>query len=98
MNAMKVHSVRRQRTVRICAASAAFALVTALSACTTTQAAKVELPHGRCAYLAPDICSELSPGPAGGASLRYLAPNVNWSQYSKVMISPVTVWGGVKKD
>jgi len=98
MNAMKVHSMRRQRTVRICGAAAAFALVTALSACTTTQAAKVELPHDHCAYLAPDICSKLTPGPAGGVSLRYIAPNVNWSQYTKVMISPVTVWGGVKKD
>jgi len=90
--------MRRQRTVRICGAAAAFALVTALSACTTTQAAKVELPHGRCAYLAPNICSELTPGKTGQVSLRYLAPNVNWSQYTKVMISPITIWGGVKNE
>ena len=98
MNAMNVDSMSLQRTVRICGAAAAFALLAALSGCATTQAAKVELPHGHCAYLAPDICSELTPGPVGGASLRYIAPNVNWSQYTKVMISPVTVWGSVKRE
>ena len=96
MNAIRVHSMRQQRMVRICGAAATFALVTALSACTTTQAAKVELPHDRCAYLAPDICSKLTPGKTGQVSLRYLAPNVDWSQYTKVMISPVTIWGGVE--
>jgi len=26
--------------------------------------------------------------------LRYIAPNVQWTQYTKVMVSPVTAWGG----
>jgi hypothetical protein len=94
----QVHSGKWQLTTRMGEAVAALALAIALGACTTTQAAKPELPHGTCAYLAPNICSELTPGAAGQASLRYIAPNVTWSQYTMVMISPVTVWGGAKND
>lgn len=34
----------------------------------------------------------LQPGGEGQALYRYVAPNVNWSQYNAVMIDPVTFW------
>lgn len=34
----------------------------------------------------------LAPGQAGQADLSYLNPNVNPTQYNKVMLDPVTVW------
>jgi uncharacterized protein DUF3313 len=59
---------------------------------------KPELMQGRrCAYLAPDVCSKLTPGTGDEVALRYVAPNVPWSQYTKVMVSPVTVWSGAKR-
>jgi len=76
----------------------ALALAALLSACTTTQGVKPDLVHGRrCAYLAPDVCSKLEPVP-GKETLRYIAPHVDWSQYTKVMISPITVWSGAKRN
>ncbi len=75
------------------------ALATLLSACTTTQTVTPELMHGRrCAYLAPDVCSMLAPNPDREGTLRYIASNVDWAQYTKAMVSPVTVWAGAKRD
>jgi hypothetical protein len=36
--------------------------------------------------------SLLQPGGQGQALYRYIAPNVNWSQYNAIMIDPVTFW------
>jgi len=68
-------------------------LLVGVSACETTQELKPELQGGRCVFLAPAVCSKLGPGSAGQPGLRYKAPNVDWSQYTKIMISPVTFWG-----
>jgi len=38
--------------------------------------------------------SLLEPGGEGQALYRYVAPDVNWSQYNSIMIDPVTFWGG----
>jgi hypothetical protein len=38
--------------------------------------------------------SRLSRGGEGQALYRYVAPDVNWSQYNAVMIDPVTFWAG----
>lgn len=73
---------------------AALALAVAMAGCSVTQGAKPQLAGNRCAIIAPDICSQLTAGPSGGAALRYIAPDVQWGQYTKVMVSPVTVWGG----
>jgi hypothetical protein len=70
----------------------ALALAPWFNACTTTQAAKPELPGGKCAYLAPSVCSELVAG--DDVALRYRAPNVDWKKYSKVFVSPVLAYGG----
>ena len=68
-------------------------LLSILAACSVTQRAKPELPRGRCALIQPNVCSQLTPGPPGGAALRYIASDVQWAQYTTVMINPVTVWG-----
>lgn len=36
----------------------------------------------------------LQPGGEGQALYRYINPSVNWSQYTAIMIDPVTFWGG----
>jgi hypothetical protein len=38
--------------------------------------------------------SKLTPGGPDQASLRYLNPTAQWTQYKKIVIEPVTFWGG----
>ena len=85
---------------------AAFALV--MAGCATTQQAKVtSTPETYCPFLGNDICAKLtatttpgrfSAGAVGGGEpltgLRYINPNARWTQYSKVIIAPVSFWGG----
>src|SRR5215471_15614040 len=90
-----------------CICLAALALAPLFSACTTTQAAKPELAGGKCMYLAPSVCSKLTPGSTGSrvslsstsqqAALRYIAPDVDWNKYSAVMVSPVLCYGGEER-
>lgn len=80
----------RQRLAR----AALLALAVAVAGCTATQKEKPKLAAGGCAMIPPNICTQLTPGTKNQAGLRYVAPDVPWSQYTKVMISPVTVWGG----
>lgn len=85
----------------------ALALAPWIFACTTTQAVKPELPGGKCMYLAPSVCSKLTPGASGSmlslsstsdqAALRYVAPDVDWKKYSAVMVSPVLCYGGEER-
>jgi len=39
-----------------------------------------------------DTASKLTPGPEGGAALRYVNPNVQWSKYTKIQLMPVEFW------
>ncbi|MGZ8195656.1 MAG: DUF3313 family protein, partial [Methylosarcina sp.] len=64
-----------------------------LSACTTTQKAPLERASINCGLLG-DICGRLETGGKDQASLRYINPAAQWTKYSKVMIEPVTFWGG----
>src|SRR5207247_9607405 len=41
----------------------------------------------------PISCSRLSPGTDGQIALRYVNPSAKWTQYTKIMIQPVTFWG-----
>lgn len=61
--------------------------------CATTKRAQVNETMG-CPFLGPALCAKLTPGTNQEVGLRYVNPNANWSQYSKVMISPVTFWAG----
>lgn len=64
-----------------------------LSGCTVTQKAPLEQSEVRCGLLASD-CHKLQAGGKDQASFRYVNPAAKWGQYSKVMIEPVTFWGG----
>jgi hypothetical protein len=64
-----------------------------LSACTTTQKVAVNQADVDCAFLGGD-CSLLTPGGKEQTSLRYVNPVAQWTQYNKVLIDPVTFWGG----
>jgi hypothetical protein len=64
-----------------------------LSACTTTQKIAINQADVNCAFLAND-CSLLAPGGKDQAGLRYVNPAAQWSQYNKILIDPVTFWGG----
>src|SRR5215831_4268560 len=78
---------------------AALCLAALAPACSTTQQAPItqtELqaqPGAKCALLGSD-CNRLVPGKEGQAALRYVNPNASWSQYQKILIEPVTFWGG----
>ena len=64
-----------------------------LSACTTTQKVDINQSDMNCAFLAND-CSLLTTGGKDQAGLRYVNPAARWTQYNKVLIDPVTFWGG----
>lgn len=64
-----------------------------LTACTVTQKAPLEQSEIRCGLLANE-CHKLQPGGKDQASFRYINPAAQWRQYSKVLIVPVTFWGG----
>jgi hypothetical protein len=83
------------------------ALALAVAACATTQQVKVS-DQGYCPFLGPNLCSMLTvnetPGRFSGAALsgsgeavaglRYIDPGAKWTQYQKVLLAPVTFWGG----
>jgi Protein of unknown function (DUF3313) len=74
-----------------------------LAACSTTvestpSAAKAleegqALPPAVTGFLGPDA-SKLQPGGKGKAALVWVNPNVQWAQYTKIMIKPVEFWAG----
>lgn len=46
--------------------------------------------------LLAEDCSLLEVGGKEQSGLRYINPAVNWSQYNKILIDPVTFWAGDK--
>ena len=64
-----------------------------LSACATTQKVAINQADVNCAFLANE-CALLTPGGKDQVGLRYLNPAAQWTQYSKIMIDPVTFWSG----
>jgi hypothetical protein len=79
-------------TVRLRVAVAALCLM-GLSACTTTQRAAVKQEGIACGFLGDGVCLKLVPGGEDQSALRYINPKTKWTQYSKMMIDPVTFWG-----
>jgi len=88
-------------------AAATLALV--MAGCSTTQQVKVSDNRGSyCPFLGREVCAKLTPTPTPGAfsseamgtsdkslaALRYINPDAHWTQYNKVMIAPVSFWGG----
>ena len=78
------------KTLKI-ASSVALGLLL-LSGCSTVQKAPVNQAALNCGLIGK-YCSRLTPGGEGQFGLRYVNPAANWSQYSKVVIAPVTYWG-----
>lgn len=79
-----------KRTAKTLAMASALLL---LSACATTQKATLDRAALNCGLLG-DVCGKLTPGGKDQASLRYVSPSARWTDYNKVMIEPVTFWGG----
>jgi uncharacterized protein DUF3313 len=80
---------RAGQTVTTCALAM---MLTAVAGCSTTQ--KVTLEQGAsCVMIPPEVCQSMTPVEgANRMGLRYMAPGVNWSQYTKVLISPVVFY------
>lgn len=65
-----------------------------LPACTTTEKVRIDQTTVNCGLLGRDCASRLSVGGKDQLGLRYLNPKANWTSYKKVLITPVTFWGG----
>lgn len=73
---------------------AGLALATMAAGCAVTQRAKVASGN-YCPFLGNEVCSQLmATTDKKEADLRYINPNAQWTQYKKVLIEPVTFWGG----
>ena len=84
---------KRHRTSRVAGALALAMGLTVLTGCGATQKAKLNQQAG-CAMLAPDVCQNLVATVGDDrVGLRYVARGVTWSQYTKVLISPVAFYG-----
>ena len=92
-------SHHQSRGLRYLSAVVALALLCA-AGCSTTQQQKPNIvasaqgaqnPVPQFSGFLGDY-SLLQPGGQGQALYRYVAPNINWSQYNAVMIDPVTFW------
>lgn len=90
---MSMDTNERSRRTQVRFAVAGLALVTVLSGCSATTQVKPET-LGTCPFLGPTICAMLTPGAKGEANMRYINTSVVWKQYTKVLIDPVTFWGG----
>jgi Protein of unknown function (DUF3313) len=82
----------------VCAAALSF------SGCATTQQAALS-DSNYCPFLGAELCTQLNANPtpgrfdvAGGGDVRaamsYINPDAQWASYSKILIAPVTYWGG----
>jgi hypothetical protein len=64
-----------------------------LTACTVTQKAPLDQASVHCGLLANE-CGNLTLGGKDQVGLRYINPAAQWTKYNKVLIEPVTFWGG----
>jgi Protein of unknown function (DUF3313) len=74
-----------------------FVLTTVAAGCTLTQRAPVTVQSEQtyCPFLGNSVCAKLTPATDKSEfDLRYVNPNAQWSQYKKVLIEPVSYWGG----
>ena len=106
---MRINGVKEQRASRLAIGTAGLWVMAVLAGCATTQQVKVaDKPQVYCPFLGNDVCSKLTPttapgrfstAAAGGGEdavmgLRYVNPNARWTEYKKVIIAPVSFWGG----
>lgn len=106
---MQINIVKKQRGARFVAGVAGLWAIVGLAGCATTQQVKVaDKPQAYCPFLGNDVCAKLTPTAAPGRfsgaavggggdtvmGLRYLNPDARWTEYKKVIIAPVSFWGG----
>ena len=87
-----------KRKQSITSRPATLSLLTAVlltsAGCTVTEKVKLDQTSVNCGLLGSD-CGRLTPtNSSDKVGLRYVSPNAQWAQYNKVMIDPVTFWGG----
>jgi hypothetical protein len=70
-------------------------MIMALAACSVTEQAKPDTVQ-QTGFL--KNYSQLQPGAKDQALLVYFNPNARWTQYTKVMIEPVTFWGDASSN
>jgi hypothetical protein len=70
-------------------------MMMALAACSVTEQAKPDTVQ-QTGFL--KNASQLRPGTKDQALLVYIDPDARWSQYTKVMIEPVTFWGDASSN
>ena len=71
-----------------------FALATAMSGCALTQQVQVS-NQNYCPFLGSSLCAKLTPtNNPNDVDLRWVNPNAQWTKYNKVLIEPVSFWGG----
>jgi hypothetical protein len=70
-------------------------MMMALAACSVTEQAKPDTVQ-QTGFL--KNASQLRPGTKDQALLVYINPDARWSQYTKVMIEPVTFWGDASSN
>ena len=70
-------------------------MMMALAACSVTEQAKPDTVQ-QTGFL--KNASQLQPGTKDQALLVYINPDARWSQYTKVMIEPVTFWGDASSN
>src|SRR5260221_7642291 len=70
-------------------------MMMALAACSVTEQAKPDTVQ-QTGFL--KNASQLRPGAKDQALLVYFNPNARWTQYTKVMIEPVTFWGDASSN
>ncbi len=97
----KLASLRSGFPTAIAAGCSAAILAIALSACSATSQGQVSLeqesstggeaPSAAAQFLGSDA-SLLQPGSEGQAAYVYINPNVQWSNYKKVLLNPVEFW------
>ncbi|HME70350.1 MAG TPA: DUF3313 domain-containing protein, partial [Myxococcota bacterium] len=99
MNKVNADGDRRSRHGQTCRLLGTVALAAIVFGCSTTQEVVPVMKGGHCVYLSPEVCPMLALGSGPNQpGMRYVAQNVNWSQYTKVMVSPVMVWGSAKSQ
>jgi len=69
-------------------------LASMIAGCAVTQREKVS-DQNYCPFLGANVCAQLvATTDKKEADLRYINPSAQWTQYNKVLVRPVTFWGG----
>lgn len=87
--------LERRSSIGYAALTLAGVAMLVIAACSTTQQAPTPTTTEQQTAMESGFLgnySLLSPGAEGQANLRYVNPSVNWSQYTKIMLQPVTFW------